>query len=87
MRGVIIACALLAGGCAEYRAAAYAYAREGVLAVQQVNDAEAQGVVAAAGGVSAGALGRMPAGAQRCALAALANLELIDCQPRQVVPR
>ncbi len=71
--------ALTLGGCA-YMDAAHAVKEEGKARLAVLNDHYADDVADLARTVPAGALARLPAGPQKCSLAALAGLQLVECQ-------
>lgn len=75
----LAALALLAlPGCA-YLDAAHAVKEEGKAYAARLNDHYADDVGDLARTIPAGALARMPAGTEKCALAALAGLSLREC--------
>jgi hypothetical protein len=71
-------CALTLSSCS-YLDAAEAVKERGKAYAAQLNDAWANDVADAARTVPAGALGRMPSGERKCALATLAGLRLVEC--------
>lgn len=69
----------LLSGCT-YFDAAHAVKEEGKVRLAAINDHYATDVAALPKTVPAGALARMPTGTEKCAMAALAGLQLVECQ-------
>jgi len=75
---LLIACAAVSG-CAQYRQAAEAGANVALQDVKAIDDDEALAISIAPQAIRLGAFARMPAGAQKCAVATLAGIDLNGC--------
>lgn len=86
MRIALVLSLLLLSGCAEYLTAAGALETQAINDRQRYNDGKAAAVVAATCDISLGALARMPDGSVKCGIAAICGHQLMQCQPRIVMP-